>query len=295
MGCSQIKCKKRFHFKCLALTKEKFEALTQEHKDQWICPECVCMMPKSCNTNTPVRGTASTSKTSTPSSFVNIADRASRRNAGEIIVCDDTQLLDEIQEFRLEVKSQLEEQRKQYILLQSRFINIETELREKNIEEASLKNNQLSNQVKQGSNRGLASSFANAVKDKQVVRHNVAKECVATKSARTVDEGQTRVTNSEKKSKDAVSVQTEQLEKKGNWTTVTRKRSRFSTSEVKKGGNTSGNGKEKIFTCMAFAAGNIEKHVKKIYVEEVPITIEQIKHKTERDHASFIIGVPESK
>ncbi|KAL4717075.1 hypothetical protein ACJJTC_016962 [Scirpophaga incertulas] len=85
MECSQIKCKKRFHFKCLALTKEKFEALTQEHKDQWICPECVCMMPKSCNTNTPVRGTASTRKTSTPSSFVNIADRASRRNAGEII------------------------------------------------------------------------------------------------------------------------------------------------------------------------------------------------------------------
>lgn len=332
MECSQERCKKKFHPKCLALTEEKVEAFTQEYKDKWICPECVCAMPKSGNTNTPVRGTTSISKTVSPNSWVNTGNRDSRRNTAEIMVNTEIQLLDEIREFRWEVKKQLEEQRNEYILLQNRFINTETELKEvkqilkvvqekaNKVEmletrikvligeneklEASLKKSQVPNQVEQGS-KDLALSFSTVVKDKQVVKNNVARECVATKSAAIlVNKEQTHVI-SEKKSKNIVSVEKEQPEKEAKWTTVTRKKNRFSTSDVKKGGNTSdgidiqGTEKKKYLHVWRLqkdtTVESVEKHVKKIYVEEVPIKVEQIKHKTERDYASFIIGVPASK
>lgn len=40
---------------------------------------------------------------------------------------------------------------------------------------------------------------------------------------------------------------------------------------------------------------SLEKHVKNICGNDVPVIVDQIKHKTERDYFSFIIGVAESK
>lgn len=40
---------------------------------------------------------------------------------------------------------------------------------------------------------------------------------------------------------------------------------------------------------------SLEEHVKNICGQGIAISVEKIKHKTERDYSSFIIGVPESK
>lgn len=333
MECSRVKCKKKFHLICLALTTEKVEAFTPEYRSLWICPECSCTMPKRGNTDTPVRGTAVASNTFSPISHVNTADRGSRRNTSEVIDTESL-VLDEIREFRWEVKYHLEEQRKEYVLLQNRFINTETELKElkqilgvvqqkaNKVEmleeriktlmerneslEASLKKSKarVPNQTEQGS-KSLTPSFAKAVKDKQkqVVENNVpTKEFVATKPAKVVLNE--HIVDSERRSGNVFVVEKEEPEKEGNWTTVTRKKTRHSNSEIKKGGNTStidiqGTEKKRYLHVWRLqketTVETLEKYVRNIYEEEIPIKVEKIKHRTERDYASFIIGVPESK
>lgn len=326
MECSQPKCKKKFHLICLALTTEQVEAFTPEYRSRWICPECTCTMPKRGNADTPVRGNTTTSKPLPPNSYVNTNKRGSCLNTSEIMDTEN-QLLNEMREFRWEVKSQLEQQRKEYDLLQNRFITTETELKElkqilevvrqkaskvdtletriktliernENLE-ASLKRSQarVANQKEQDP-KPSTPSFANVVKEKQVVVKNVpVQECVATKTAKPV-------LDSERTSRNVAVIEKEELEKEGHWTTVARKKNRYSNSEVKKGGNTSstdiqGTEKKRFLHVWRLqketTIESLEKHISKIYDEKVPVKIEKIKHKTERDYASFIIGVPESK
>lgn len=93
-------------------------------------------------------------------------------------------------------------------------------------------------------------------------------------------------------------------QKEGNWTTVNRKKkSRYPNTEVKKGGSTSaveikGTERKKFLHVWRLhketTIENLEKYVKNICGQEVPVTVERIRHKTERDYSSFIIGVPES-
>lgn len=96
-----------------------------------MCPECVCTIPKGGNSDTPVRGITVMNKTFTPTAaggggFVNTA-RGGRRDPDESVHHDTRE---EIREFRLELMARLEEQTKQYALLQNRFIQTENELYE---------------------------------------------------------------------------------------------------------------------------------------------------------------------
>lgn len=335
MECSRINCKKKFHQTCLALTMQDAETFTPEYKNLWICPECTCAMPKRGNKDTPVRGTTVTSKVFSPSNYVNTAERGSRWNTSEEI---DTESLlrDELREFRGEVKFYLEEQRKEYILMRNRFVNTETELKEvkemlgvvqqkankvdileariktlmdrNETLEDSLKKSQakVSSNIEQSSSM-LTPSFASIVidKHKRVVGNNgPAKEFVATKTAKVVSkEKQMPVVNNDK-SGNVLIEKKEDLGKEVNWTTVARKKSRHSNSEVKKGGNTSamdiqGTEKKRYLHVWRLqkqtTVESLEKYVRNIYNEEVQIKVEKIKHRTERDYASFIVGVPESK
>lgn len=47
-------CKHRYDLQCAGITPQRFKTMTQEAK-RWKCPECVSRMPKSDNTNTPLR------------------------------------------------------------------------------------------------------------------------------------------------------------------------------------------------------------------------------------------------
>ncbi|CAH2108995.1 unnamed protein product [Euphydryas editha] len=99
---------------------------------------------------------------------------------------------------------------------------------------------------------------------------------------------------------------TEDIEpqKEGNWTTVNKKKKgRYPNTEVKKGGSMSaveikGTERKKFLHVWRLhketTIENLEKYVKNICGEAVPVTVERIRHKTERDYSSFIIGVPES-
>ncbi|XP_052749673.1 uncharacterized protein LOC128200391 [Galleria mellonella] len=48
-------CKELYDLQCLNLTPENFLGLSQEFKNKWVCPSCVCSIPKGDNTSTPVR------------------------------------------------------------------------------------------------------------------------------------------------------------------------------------------------------------------------------------------------
>lgn len=88
------------------------------------------------------------------------------------------------------------------------------------------------------------------------------------------------------------------------WTVVNRKKTKYLNSEVKRGGCTrqseiSGLERKKYLHVWRLqkevTEDNLQKHVKNIIGMNESVKVNRIKHKTERDYASFIIGVPESK
>ncbi|CAH2106069.1 unnamed protein product [Euphydryas editha] len=59
MECSR--CKDRFDLLCINIPKDSFDRFSQSYKDDWLCPSCVCALPKGDNTSTPVRTPKSSS------------------------------------------------------------------------------------------------------------------------------------------------------------------------------------------------------------------------------------------
>lgn len=48
-------CKHKYDLQCANITSQRFKAMTQDAKRSWKCPECISRLPKSDNTNTPLR------------------------------------------------------------------------------------------------------------------------------------------------------------------------------------------------------------------------------------------------
>ncbi|KAH9642685.1 hypothetical protein HF086_011042 [Spodoptera exigua] len=302
MQCSRPECTKLYHLSCLALTREKYEALTEDYVSCWMCPECVSMIPKRNNSETPVRSTQNTimdSTSFTPSSYVNTA-RGSRHCQKTTDTED--KLFEVLHEFRLEMKSRLDNQIKEYGMLKKRFVATETELREvrslmqvliekankvdeleARIEVLKQKNEQLESslvlknptQGKKDQTEGSKVSFVNAVKQnlKTVVTNKVArKECVATKPT----ELQIQSTTSHENNLNINHINTDVEEKEteeGKWITINRRRNRYPNSEVKRGGSTGtneiqGTERKKYLHVWRLQKDtieeNLEKHVKYI-------------------------------
>lgn len=59
MECSR--CKNSFDLLCINIPKDSFDRFSQSYKDVWLCPSCVCALPKGDNTSTPVRNPKSSS------------------------------------------------------------------------------------------------------------------------------------------------------------------------------------------------------------------------------------------
>lgn len=53
-------CSLKYHYDCLNFTNKKFKDISQDYKNSWVCPSCRSKLPKSDNSNTPIRGTGST-------------------------------------------------------------------------------------------------------------------------------------------------------------------------------------------------------------------------------------------
>lgn len=340
MKCSQKTCAKVYHHKCISLTTENFQDISQAEKNTWVCPECKCKMPKGDNSDTPIRGNYVMDKTFTPTSYVN-KERGSHLKQGEALMIDNDfsiMIMEEIIEFRKEMKSRFEVQMQEYYQLQNRFTNTETELRElkeivKVFQQKANKVDELEARIKVLTAKDLHLesslvmksgtketaqtseeknlSFAKVVKqNKHTVVTNGAseKQCVATKSSGVpIIDKNTASINTENNMNSNLNRDTEKIKNdtknEEKWTEVKRKSSRYPNSEVKRGGNTSladirGTERMKYLHVWRLKKDttieSMENHVKKICGAEAQVKVESIKHKTERDYASFIIGVPES-
>lgn len=92
-------------------------------------------------------------------------------------------------------------------------------------------------------------------------------------------------------------------ERDGTWSLVNKRKSKYLNSDVQRGGSTQeseikGIEKQKFLHVWRLqkdtTTENLEKFIRNI-IKDVPIKIDKIKHKSERDYASFCIGLPESK
>lgn len=341
MECSEGRCKKLYHLKCLNITKEKFEDFTQEYKVNWVCPECVRAMPKMDNTDTPVRGNPVLNKTFTPISHVNV-NRGSHNEDLSIIMDTESKVLKELQEFRSETKMHMDEQAKKYELLHNQFKKMETELweirkkmtvdrendkkvkilqtelkllREKNEQLES----KLSAKITTGKDKVVAKSYASMVVP--TLQKNIKEVCGATKPetiqkeqiANKVNISQNIITEvggeeGEKLATMELSLAGDKKVQKseGDWTVMNRKKKRYPTTGVKKGGlgdatgiEIQGTERKKYLHVWRLrketTVEQMENYIKKIFNDNnVSLKIDRINHKTERDYASFIVGVPES-
>lgn len=337
MKCEQEECKKLYHLKCLALTKEKFESFTEEYKLNWRCPECVCSIPKRDNSETPVRGNPGMNTTFSPC-YVN-AERGGRISKKEMSEVDNnSKILQELREFRFEMKLRMEEQVKEYALLKNMFIKTETELLnlreimtvvqkkasklddlEAQIKLLEQKNKQLQDSLSKEQltkerreiikeRRDQVASFANVVKinEKKVSEQNnllvknVNSE--ATKPPIAIDT-QVVKDNNDNGLQSSRTSESDNNQEKEEWRIVQKRKKKYPNSQVIRGGcmdtrDIQGTEKKKFLHVWRLRKDTKEEHlemyVKSICGKEVEITVEKVKHKTERDYASFIIGVPES-
>lgn len=278
MECCNDKCKKLYHLNCLAITPEVFEAFTEESRNKWVCPECMCTKPKRNDNNTPVRGSVM-NKTFTPNNFVNY-ERGSRYNTVESLKTNDNDndmstLLREMRLFRAEIMDRLDNQTRAYEQLQDRFQNTEHELTElkkcmrvdheseeikllkDQVQVLKLKNVELEESLRdmnkksvKGADNTSQISYAKVLSKNQTeVVIPSAHQSGATKSVgRPVDEVRnTRDLTSEgrvqnKISSSSTNYTTENKDKeRGNgndWTEVKTKKNRYVRNEVQKGGST---------------------------------------------------------
>lgn len=340
LQCAQQTCKKTYHLNCIGITQAVFENLTQEFKCNWVCPECKLNIPKGDNSNTPVRGSGVMDKTFTPSTNVNM-NRGARYNLNESSMADnDNKVLEELREFRLEMHNRLNEQMKEYTLLQNRFHRSETELQELrkimevvqekankvDVLESRIvflieKNEHLETCLKLGNNimesketkrtpttppLSFVKVVAKNIAPKDNAQGGATKPASMSKTSDSI-ELQTIIDANPLSSLDKTSKKENQPEREEeNWTTVNRKKTRYLNSQVKKGGNTNyidiqGMEKKKYLHIWRLkkdtTVENLEKHIKNVILRghEIQVKVDKIIHKTERDYASFIIGVPESQ
>ncbi|KAL4709141.1 hypothetical protein ACJJTC_015790 [Scirpophaga incertulas] len=333
MKCSNEKCKRSYHLKCLAMTEEKFQGFSDEYKNNWSCPECSAKIPKGNNSDTPVRGHINPNKTVTPSNFVNI-ERGSRCRVKEIpIVDNECNLLKELMEFCQEVRITMKEQILKYEKIQYVLNNTVTELNviknmlkvvqekadkvdelENTVKTLTAKNEQLENRCRNKEGKkplmhptSATKTYANTLKHdiEEVVptQSNIiarTKECGATKSETSIGSPNMRI--KEKTTQAEYENNTKIVTEEDSWTEIKRKKSKYPNNVIKRGGNTKsleiqGTERKKYLHVWRLKEDatleNLKLHVKKICGRETAVTVEKIMHKTKKDYASFIIGVPE--
>ncbi|XP_041984962.1 uncharacterized protein LOC121737361 [Aricia agestis] len=278
--------------------------------------------PKGDNSNTPIRGGYGADKSFPSSSFVN-NQRGSRKPLKDNLVsCTnlDKIILEELREFRTEMRLRLDEQIKLNETLQLRLSCAEKELMEvKAAMNASSKetcsitekavltkeqgsgvdHDKVHKNLQKDRNIPSSSSLRVLLKNNQVIDNNYSTS-VAMKSA--TERKRVESVNESISAEYTFQVDDEKKEE-GTWITVQKKRNRYPNKEVRKGGSTSivgiqGTERKKYLHVWRLkkdtSIESIENHVKNICGNNTEIKVEKIKHKTDKDYSSFIITVPES-
>ncbi|KAJ8704080.1 hypothetical protein PYW07_013374 [Mythimna separata] len=100
MDCSKCKC--QYDLQCINISSESFTKFTASYRKSWLCPSCVCLLPKRGNINTPVRSPDLNTEESLCDN-INVV----RGSRGKITATSDITLLElvtEIRELREEIK-----------------------------------------------------------------------------------------------------------------------------------------------------------------------------------------------
>lgn len=312
MECSNEKCKKRYDLECLEISTDTFGSYTQSFKKNWICPECVCSKPKVGNIETPIRSNTLKSDINTyttPMSFVS-AQRGSKANFTPTVSNNDSDLLKELREFRSDMVARMDSQAQAINFLLNQFYQTKTELDNvvqimKVLEEKidAKQTIDISHELPHNITPST-STFAEVTNLPKTSSKNIRVEKVnkggATKST-VLRENASCITNLTMV--DAPTV-IEDGDKESGWTTVQNKKIIYkSPKNVKVGTNTALKAiqaterKKHLHVWRLHPDTTVEaitEHVKSICGPDSTFKIDKIKHKTERDYSSFVIGVSES-
>lgn len=312
MECSNEKCKKRYDLECLEISTGTFGSYTQSFKKNWICPECVCSKPKVGNIETPIRSNTLKSDINTyttPMSFVS-AQRGSKANFTPTVSNNDSDLLKELREFRSDMVARMDSQAQAINFLLNQFYQTKTELDNvvqimKVLEEKidAKQTIAISHELPHNITPST-STFAEVTNLPKTSSKNIRVEKVnkggATKST-VLRENASCTTNLTMV--DAPTV-IEDGDKESGWTTVQNKKKIYKPPKnVKVGTNTALKAiqaterKKHLHVWRLHPDTTVEaitEHVKSICGPDSTFKIDKIKHKTERDYSSFVIGVSES-
>lgn len=314
MKCSNKKCKKEYDLKCLNIELDIFKTFTREYKDKWICPECICSTPKQANLNTPVRVNKTISDTLfTPSNNNINTQRGSQSKLTPSVTDTDSLLLEELRALRSEIISRLDSQENEIKHLQNLFSQTKTDLENVILIMQALESKVIAkidnpNRESLEGTTGMSSRFCsqsiNDFKSGQKKRDYEQKSHISDVNNRVaikpaIPKATTYVGNPPIGDGDT---EKEDSNKQG-WTVQNKKGNRrLSGNDIRKGQNTSltalkGAERKKYLHVWRLHPDTtldaVTNHIKDVCGSDVITKIERIKHKTERDYASFIVGVPE--
>lgn len=322
MECSNGKCKKKYDLTCLEINVIAFKSYTIAYKKNWVCPECVSLKPKIGNTETPVRintpdlKVSTTNTIKTPINNVNL-QRGSQANSSPIIMDNDSILLEELREFRSDMVARMDSQAETITLLLSQFSQTKTELDnivqimrvlEEKVDAKLSQDRQTQNTTipevpdnppSTSTSTSASTSAEVASQPSSFSKNTYAKKVNkggATKSA-VLAENTTDTTNILAGDE----VKNVEIEESG-WTTVRNKKSIRPPKNVKVGTNKelqaiqATERKKHLHVWRLHPDTTLEAvndHVKSICGPDSVFKVDKIKHKTERDYSSFVIGVSE--
>ncbi|KAH9646011.1 hypothetical protein HF086_017540 [Spodoptera exigua] len=312
MECANSKCRKKYHLDCLEISVDVFNNYTQEFKRGWMCPECLCARPKRGNSETPIRSLDFKLSSTTPLNSIN-ALRGSQIHVTPTIMDTDTTLLEELRQFRSEMITRMDSQANAITLLLNQFSQTKQEL-DNVIKVMRVLEEKVDARLTQNSTEMLSKSTPSTNSAEIVSIENNPKSSTKTTNtyAKTLKVNKGGAMKSAVKPVASTSVTDEEAsagsftvdnDKDSGWTTVRRRKSNRQHREVGVGTNIELKGiqatekKKFLHVWRLHTETTIEAitdHVRNVCGLDVNIKIDKIKHSTERDYSSFVIGVPES-
>ncbi|KAH9627881.1 hypothetical protein HF086_015325 [Spodoptera exigua] len=323
MECSNDKCVKRYDLKCLNIIPNAFNAYTLAYKRKWVCPNCICLKPKCGNMETPLRKDLNDlAITTTPQNNVN-TQRGSQAQFSPVMMDSDVDatLLVELKQFRSDIIARLDSQANAIKQLQYQFSLAKNDLNnlvkiiavvESRVTRSRA--HQSPQVIPEEAPSSSPATFAEAVtlnanptqhkkiasSQKTAKKQNINKS-VATKS--TASSAQENVVGESVPTTYILSEQGKDEDTtQGGWTTVQNKRVHRASKNIGIGKNTElkaiqATERKKHLHVWRLHPETTEEamtnHIKSICGQDIILKVQKIKHKTERDYASFVIGVPE--
>lgn len=297
-----------------------FGTYSQSFKEKWLCPECVCSIPKRGNSNTPVRTITPEPKLSsieTPTNRVNI-ERGNRVCFSPTIMGTDSILLEELREFRSEVMARMDSQAnaitillEQFSQTKSEFENIIKVMRvlEEKVEAKLTPDRHTQDNMNAKYDEQPISFVEIASQPSHRSRSQKTPTLKQNQHSHTAsnmqklnNDGAIKSARLYTQSGDNLTVDTSNKTDQEGWTTVRNKKVNRRSEQVKIGTNAelkaiqSVERKKHLHIWRLHPETTVEtitNHVKSICGPGIPMQIEKIKHRTERDYSSFIVGVPE--